>query len=101
MKYFLSILTLCLFVISGIAAEEPKPASIFKAGFAERDITPDIGMESPGNYGKAHHKSFHDPCKVRAVVFGQGLAVDANDVGNDCLRRADGRVKLHKLATFL
>lgn len=64
----------------GRAADE----KIFRAGFAEQDVSPQVGDEAPGSYGKVRHKAFHDPCKARAAVFDDGTAPVAI-VGVDAL----------------
>ncbi|AEL27268.1 hypothetical protein [Cyclobacterium marinum] len=75
------------------------------AAFADGDISPELGMEKPGNYGKAYHKVFHDPCKVRVAAFQTGnkkvlvIGLDALAVYQPWVDEVkEGIAKTHALA---
>ncbi|MCM8756891.1 MAG: hypothetical protein NC823_00220 [Candidatus Omnitrophica bacterium] len=55
-----------------------------KAAFQEEDITPWVGTERPGGYGKAYNQEVHDPIKIRALMVDDGEKT-AVFIGTDLL----------------
>ena len=55
-----------------LAAASACPAAEVRAGFAERDISPTVGMREAHAVARHVFKRFIDPCKVRAAVFSDG-----------------------------
>src|ERR1700735_4279285 len=79
------------------------PASagpLLRVGFAERDITPCVGMQMAGDYVPAFVKGFHDRCKARAAVFDDGRRPVVL-VGLDTLVAPESVVKAARAAARL
>ena len=88
-----------LLIVMSLCCECGRAEAVFKAGFSEADITPAPGMEVPGGYGKSHNQGkVHDPLKVRAVVFDDGVSraalvgIDAIAIGEHITEEVRRRI---------
>lgn len=61
-------------VALALASARCPAADGVRAGFAERDISPTVGMREAHAVARHVFKTFIDPCKVRAAVFASGEA---------------------------
>ena len=85
-----ALLTLALFELTSAAAMAQEgnaaktAASPLKAGFARIDITPPVGAEMPGGFGKNPSKGIHDPLFAEAAYFANG-SIELAVVGVDLI----------------
>jgi len=77
-----------------LAALPAAGAAEVRAGFAERDISPTLGMREAHAVARHVFKAFIDPCKVRVAVFDDGrkrvalVGLDALMVPRSVVRQA-------------
>lgn len=60
-----------LLLVAAAPAADPATGAL-RAGFAERDISPTVGMREAHAVARHVFKRFVDPCKVRVAVFDDG-----------------------------
>jgi len=65
-------LSVLILLASGLCAAAQEAAPVFRAGFAEVDITPPLGTPKQGSNGKTVASSVLDPLYARAAVFELG-----------------------------
>jgi len=65
------LMTFVRFVVVALTLVRSASGEI-RAGFAEQDITPDIGMREAHAVARHVFTKLHDPCKARAAVFDDG-----------------------------
>lgn len=81
-------------VLMSTAIGADEAASSLRAGFARRDITPEMGAEMPGGFNKHNATAVHDPLYVEAAWIGNGdtslalVGVDACMVPDNCVAEA-------------
>ena len=93
----LVFLTAWLPLLPAVAARAA--AAEVRAGFAERDISPTVGMREAHAVARHVFKAFIDPCKVRVAVFDDGrkriavVGLDALMVPRSVVQRARSEIQ--------
>ena len=79
--------SLLVIMTHSLPAASPAARPVFKVGFAERDISPAIGMEQRVATARPNHRSFHDPCNGLAFEDGGDAHGDGSTIWFTFIRR--------------
>ena len=89
MRRFASLIAVCCACASLSGVADNELPTVFRAGFARVDITPDVGTFIPGSYGRRIAEGVRDPLEACAIAFDDNhikamlIAVDNVHVQND------------------